>query len=344
MMSETPMQENYLSAQKKEIHYVSAKFHRRVFANLTDLIIFALVFLGLFSLIRGIISSTPDFKQKEDKMTVMRLDSGMYGQYTSGKVGDIVSYLDDDINSFSAYAKMDMAKEAVDKFIAYVGTKGVEGASKKVQDDYDTYRLSNKLVYEGVPYFVKQGNEIVRNKDCKAVAYDYFKNAYSPFIDDHCQGYLLTLVPDYLDLVRYESNLLFWAELLPAYVVAPLLVYLLPMFCFKRGRMTLGKAMYRIATVDDRLLVPTWKRTLAKFGLLYGLEILLTPFTFAIPLLVSASLMAFSKKRQTLTEYLLGLHEVDASQQKVYFSREEILLTGAAESKEPVDFKVPYED
>lgn len=334
----------YLAAHKTEIHYVTAKFHRRAFANLLDFLFFAGMFIGLFLGIRAIVMTLPSYQASENELISIRVDSGMYQKNASGRLYDVVSFLDAEENGFTGFAKMTESRAAIDKFIVYLNdTSGAE-AAKKVQDDYDSYRLSPTLLYESVPYFVKDGEDIVRNPSCSANAETYFYKAYAPFIDEHCQGYLITLVPRYLDLIHYESRVLFLGELLPAYAAAPLLTHLLPMMIFRRGRMTFGKALYRIGLVDSSLLVPKIGRTLARFAIFYFAEVLLSPFTFAIPLLVSASLMAFSKHKQGFPDYLLRLHEVDVTDDKIYFSREEIVTSGVGAYRKPVDFKNTYED
>lgn len=338
-------QPGYLAAQQTEIKYTFARFHRRVFANLLDFLIFALTFGLLFLGIRGIVITTPGYNANEESLLTMRVESGMYMRYESGKTSDTVSFLMAKENNFSGYAKMENSRRAIEQFITYVGDKADAASKAKVQEDYDAYRLNPKLAYESEAYFIKdEAGEIIRNASCKANAETYFLNAYAPFIDEHCQGYLVTLVPGYLELVRYESNILIYAELVPSFAVAPLIAYLLPMLIFRRGRMTFGKALYRIGVIDRNLLVPSLKRTFARFAIFYFAEILLSPFTFAIPMLVSASLMSFSKSHQGFPDYLLGLYEVDVSKDKIFFSREEILLSGFGPEKEPVDFQPTYED
>ena len=54
--------------------------------------------------------------------------------------------------------------------------------------------------------------------------------------------------------------------------------------------------------------------------------------------------MAFSKHKQGFPDYLLGLYEVDISQNKLYSSYEEISLDGVEGEKKPIDFKATYED
>ena len=344
-MSEEELQPRpYLEAQKTEIHYTYAPFHRRIFANLTDFLIFALTFGLFFVIIRAIVINTPDYLAKEERILTIREESGMYKKNTEGRWFDTISFLADPVNGFTGYAKMDIARESIEQFIVYIGANNSAEAAQKVQEDYDTFRLDPKRVYEGKTYFVLQEGQIVRNPECAATAEMVFNNVYTPFVDEHCQGYLVTMLPEYLALTRYETVVLVAGELLPSYLIAPILTYLVPTFGFRRGRASFGKKMYQIGVIDSRLLVPTVRRSIARFCILYFAEYLLSIATFAIPFLISATLMAFSKAHQGLPDYFLGLYEVDVSKDKIFFSREEILLSGAADNKAPVDFKPTYED
>lgn len=327
-----------------EIKYVTPKFHHRVFANLMDFILFALVTLGLFIGIRAIVTHTPDYIAKEDEILSIRKESGMY-HVEGTKSLDIVSFIDADTTGYTGYAKKAVSRDVIDHFIKYVGDKAGAESQKKVQDSYDTYRLGADLKYEGVPYFVKNdAGEIVENKECAANNEAYFHNAYGPYIDNYCQAYLITEVPGYLELGKWESATLFAGELLPAYLAGGILAYFVPTLFFRRGRMTIGKWMYRIGVADSNLLVPSFGRSFARFAIFYFAELILSPFTFAIPFLISFSLMAFSKKKQGLADYMLGLYEVDCSKSKLYFSKSEILLEGVNGEKKPVDFHPEYED
>ena len=334
----------YLQAQQAEIHYTYARFHRRVFANLLDFILCAFIFIACFVGIRAIVVSTPAYQEKENTLLSLRIDSGLYYQEDSGLTTDIVSHLNDKTANFSAFNKMMRSSEAIDKFIVFVGSRAGDIAQQKAQQDYDDYRLQEKYVYQGVHYFIVEEGKVSINPSCGASAESYYNGVFAPYIDEHCQTYLVTLVPEYLELVRFESNMLFYAELIPAYAIAPFITYLLPMLIFRRGRKTFGKALYRIGVLDSRLLVPTIPRTLARFFIFYVAEWLLTPITFAIPFLVSATLMGFSKAHQGFPDYMLRLFEVDTSNEKIYFTREEILLDGVGREKAPVDFQPRYED
>lgn len=327
-----------------QIRYTTPKFTHRVFANLMDFLLFALVTLGLFVGIRAIVVHTPAYQANAEKILSIRKESGMY-HVENGRSLNIVSYIDADTTGYTGYAKKTVARETIEKFIAYVGEVAGEQPRKKVQGSYDSYRLGETLKYQGVSYFVKNAaGAIEENRDCPAKAVDYFRLAYAPYIDNFCQAYLVTEIPGYLELTKWESAVLFAGELLPAYALGGILVYFVPTLFFRRGRMSIGKWMYRIGVADDRLLVPSFGRSLARFAIFYFAELLLAPFTFAIPFLISFSLMAFSKKKQGLPDYMLGLREIDCSKSKLYFSKAEIMLEGVGGEKKPVDFQAEYEN
>ena len=327
-----------------EIHYSCPKFHRRIFANLVDFLLFAFSFVLLFIGSRAVVTSVPFYVERNETLLAIRKESGLY-KVNGTKSVDIVSYLDDEKNQYSAYAKMTLADQAIQSFIAYVGNKASTEDSFKVQNDYDAYRLNADLAYKGIAYFVRDDSgAIVRNRNCGADNQTYFEKAYSPFIDKQCQGYLLTLVPGYLELTKFESNILFFVEIPIAFVLAGVLVYLIPPLFFKRGRKTLGKAMYQIGLVDSRLLSCSLPRYFARWSIFFFGELCLSMFSFGIPFIISFSMMAFSKKKQGFPDYLLGLFEVDTSHDKLYHSYEEISVEGVAGEKAPVDFQPTYED
>ena len=340
----TNMDEALVKETKKiHLNYSTAKFHRRVFANLTDFLIFALTFAGLFLAARAIVVATPYYQNASTAYLNLRLESGLY-MPKEGDCQDTVAYLNAAENNYSGTAKKNLSKEAIDKFFAFAAKYGTVTVQKEIQTDYDNYRLKDGFAYEGVSYFIVDAGEIVENPECQASRRQWFENVYAPFINEHLHGYLITRFPQYLELTKFETNMLIWAEIVPAYAVAGLLTYLVPPLFFKRGRMTLGKAMYRIGLVDRRLLACPFPRFMARFCIWYFAELCLSPFTLGIPFLVSFSVMAFSRKRQGFPDYMLGLHEVDVTRDKLYYSYAEISLNGVEKGKEAVDFRPTYID
>ena len=51
-------------------------------------------------------------------------------------------------------------------------------------------------------------------------------------------------------------------------------------------------------------------------------------------------MMAFSKNKQGFPDYILGLQEIDTSNNKIYYSYEEIELNDVERHKRPTDFRL----
>ena len=67
-----------MSMEPIEIRYVRPRFHRRVFANLLDIIIMAVVTVLLFMGARAIVQSAPSYVAKEEEIVACMKNSGMY--------------------------------------------------------------------------------------------------------------------------------------------------------------------------------------------------------------------------------------------------------------------------
>ena len=337
--------ESTASAGGQIIHlnYTGAKFHRRVFANLTDFIIFALMFVGLFLGIRSIIMGTPSYRAQAQSYLQLKLGSGLY-MPKDDDCQDTVAYLIDEKNNYSGYAKKNLAVQSIDKFFVFVGEQASEATVDEIKKDYDSYRLQTGFQYNGVPYFVMEAGEIKENPNCEANNRIWFENVYAPYINGHLHGYLLSRVPKYLEGARFESNIVIWAEIAPAYAFSGILTYLVPPLFLRRGRMTLGKAMYHIGLANEHLLSCSLPRYLGRFGIFYFGVLLLAPFTVGLSFLLSFSLMAFSKNKQGFPDYMMKLREIDLTRDKLYFDYAEISLDSINGSRGPVDFHPTYED
>lgn len=353
------LEEGALASENKkvEVIYYRPKFYRRILANFIDILIFILIFVGLFSLGRYIMTNSEGYKNNFNAFNKIRVDSGLYVK-DSGEIKDIITYLDGDSKNNSEY-KMKKARQAIENFIAYSHTVCSESGYTSIVNDYDSYRLKPKMIYKnkkseynGTLLFVlDEDNNVIENPELFAVGsyvpniYNYFYNkAYKPYIDKQCQGFLTTKIPNYFELTKYMALMLIFAAITPSYLLTGILVYYVPTLCFRRGRCTLGKALYRIGLVDRRVLSPTFARTTARFAILYFAVIILSVVTFGLPMLISFSLMVFSKGKQGFPDYMLGLTEIDMSRTKIYKSFDEADFDKIDSHKKAVDFRVPNFD
>ena len=340
--------------QKQEIVYYKPMFHRRVMANLLDIIIFAFIFVSSFSICRLIVSSTDTYKNNFNQLDEIRLNSGIYIKDGNDKVSDIITVLNSDTANNNQYKK-ERANLAIDTFLTYASSVCSTSDYQEIELNYREFRLNTSLTYNnsdspynGYPLFViNDNNEVVENPELFAtgayvpnIYYYYYNNAYSPYIDKNLQGYLITKIPQYYDLVKYFSNTMIFVDLLPAFLFSGIIVYYVPTLFFSRGRCTFGKALYRIGLVDQKVLSPTFARATARFAIFYFAELCLSLVTFGAPFLISFTMMVATKQKRGFPDYMLGLTEIDMSRTKIYKSYDEADLDRINSYKEPVDFKV----
>ena len=308
--------------QKIDIDYKPAKLSRRIFARITDGFIMMIVFLLSFVSIKAIYESTSCYKQVVQKMTNIRLESGLYSTKDEQVLNVVtIAYQD---KKMSNGQKKTYLEKALNNFLSYIKEESEESYDK-VLKDLNAFKLKDTLVFENKPLFIKNDNgSIIENPEgINAVVYvDKF---YAPFIDTNCNGFLVTEIPSYYEGTKYLSNLLLYLNLPLSFVVSSLLVYFVPPLLFRRGRKTLGMFFYNIGFVNKECMNLSFKQWLAKFAVFYFLELLLSIFTFAIPLLISSTLMVASKSKQNFNEYMLKIREVDTSTGKIYLNKGEIL-------------------
>ena len=327
------------------IEYELAPFHRRVLANMIDIIIMFLLFVAIYIPTNAITKATSAYKHDEDLVNQYRLDSGLFLKNDSTKTYVMYpTYYDNYANDASWYVKMNKTSESIENFIVYVGKKLDANQQAVVQKDYDEYRL--KFKYEGEPYFVLKDGKVVSNKyseydgsgTCKATNEMYYKEVYSIYAVQQCGGYLLTMFPEYKGAMQEMSNMLFFIELPIAYTLSAVLTFLVPPLIFRRGRKTLGKLLYRVGLIDKRLLSPSAGRYMGRFAILFFLELVLSFFTFGIPFILSFTLMAFSKRKQGFPDFAMSLIEIDTSKANIYFNKYEASVDQMQERKKGISF------
>ena len=361
--------ERNLETEKAEIirvEYERPKLIHRVLANFIDILLMVFVTILCFIGARAIVQSTSMYHNNDYNLRKIQLSSHLYinADRTSDspvdergfdvneyKHGDYVilytSWLAKQ-ESLTGEAKVSRSEKAINNFIAYMDT-----INHSLAEDITTFVNTKKLEKTGnyvghEHYFEKDDNtnEIIIPKDENDNPYysyqTYFKEFYRKIIDDDLiDNYLAKYVTDMKKCFKNEWNYLVFMELLPAYCLGAILVYFIPPLFIKRGRKTLGKALYHIGLVDKNVFSPTFARYLSRFAIFFFAELVLSIFTFAIPYIISFTLMVFSKKQQGFPDYMLGLQEIDTSKQKIYYNKIDALMEKAKVNKAAKDFKLP---
>lgn len=332
------IEENTIS-NEIDIHYRRPKFAHRVLANLIDLILFALAFIGLFTLSRYLVSLTPHHSKTFATVNQMRLDSGLYRE-ENGQMVDIVSYMNTS-NVLTNEGKVVLSEFSIKKFFTFEEKYLSSERYTQMSEKYDTDRLEKTYVENSVTYHLFElngDNEIVKNNEFYEGHKYVYRDFYLDYIDRYFQGYFST-TPAYYEATRILFYYLVFLDVPVSIILSIVLVYYVPTLFFRRGRKTLGKALYRIGTVDMRFLSPKFGRNTARWSL-FLLEVILGICSLGIIFILSFTMMAFSKNKQGFPDYILGLQEVDTSNNKIYFTYEEIELNDVERHKRPTDFRL----
>ena len=323
-------------AEPQKIEYFHPMFHRRIFADLIDALLMLTLAILLFVGFRAALLASPESQMRSKRMEENRSESGLYVE-SDGQFSLLSAYYPGNSDTLSSQEVMNKYEEGLTKFFTFLGGKVSSEAQNTVEADYDGFRLS--LRYDDVPYFVESGGAISKNSAATMTYQQYSDNVYRPYYSDHAEGYFTVYAPHFVEDTRYFSFYLVLIEVPCAVFVASVLVFFVPPLFFKRGRQTLGKALYKIGRVDSRFLSVKLGRYCGESAILIFAIVLFSLVSFGIPLLISFSLMAFSKKRQDFPDYMLGIEEVDLTDSKIYHCLEETELELEHQKTAHVDFR-----
>ena len=337
------------------VNYTRPRLLHRVLANLIDIFVMAVLFIGLFIGARAIVQNTSDYKKMMSEMKTIQLDSGLYvknpGNSVSGDTIDIIYYLDTykavygrefdakTTDEQEPVGKNGYAARAIDQFITYCHNNCSNDRYQELVNYYEEARLEPTL--NDIHYFEKEEGviKVTALADNANNLPAYYNNVYKKFIEKKCMPFLTANVPNYHKIVVNDYKLLLILELPVAFLLAGILTYFVPPLFFRRGRKTLGKALYHIGLIDERLLSPTFGKFLLRFLIFYFLELILSLFTIGIPYIISFSMMVFSKNKQSFPDYMMKLYVVDTSKANIYMDYVEAQLKNELHG-EAVDFQM----
>ena len=321
-----PLQE--LEQEKAEIvkvEYELPKFHHKILAKFIDIIIFIFVGICLFLASRSIVMNSGMYIYNDVTYKTIEVESALFvnsntahaGTYQFGdEVSPIITYLPKQ-DQLTYNAIVHRCHDAIMDFLYYLDPVNHQ-AAVEAKDEYIKKALALKGTILGHEnYFVKEAecdpehSEIFAdiglaiplnptNADIPYYPYqNYFNNLYKIFIGDTLiDNYLVKNFPVLRDCIKNEGKYVLFLEFPTAFVTAAILVYFIPTLIFRRGRKTLGRLLYRIGYVDPKCFSPGFWRNLLRFVIILFAELILSVVTFGLPLIISFTVMVFSKKKQ----------------------------------------------
>lgn len=326
------------SVSEIKIEYERPKFYRVVFSIILDFLICSLLALLVFIGTKEIVGSTSTYKESLEAFNSLKVESQLYVYNVKFKrYEDIVTFYNESDGYSSSQVKRDLSKR-IDGFISYMGKVLGDNVQNELKEIYNEFRLDNELIYKEAKYFVINdlGN-IVENSEAKIPSSAYVENVYKKYIDNYALGQLIARNENALNYQRYLSNVLFYIEIPLAVFLSILITFYIIPLIVNRGKRTIGKLSFGIGYINKNILSPNAKEFTFYFLWLL-LEILLSIVTFCIPLIISFSMMAFSKKRQSFAEYMLNLQIIDTYKDKIYKSKNEIVLEQENNQNDGIDF------
>ncbi len=336
------MNDNIEMNQIIEVDYVRPKFWARILANLVDILICAFMSFTLFLGTKEIVQSNNSYKKMAQLIDDYNIASGLYIKNDNDEIVTYTSYIEG-LTNINWPTKINRLKEQITFFINYIGEFDTNSIAE-VNKSYDEVRLDLKGSDEGKhPYFIKDSSGLViENTNSDGELYytnaQYFEAFYEPFFKNYLSVYLFKYAPNYASTTKTMNNLIIFLEIPVGLFLGLVITYYIFPLIFRRGKQTVGSKMFHIGYVDYRYLSPTFWRETVKF-LIFLLEVILSIFTFGIPLLISFTLMALSKKKQGFPDYMTGIEAVNTNKQKIYYDKVEILIDRAKTNKKPIDFK-----
>lgn len=318
-----------------EVNYTKASYRNRLFAFFTDLMIMVMVALGGIFLTQTIMNNVPFYKSANEKINEIQLSSHLYAErddkttkllcdylliQTDADYPKVNKQLDDALTSFYSDSKYFNQEDPKSGLYLYNTLKIPEGETS-----------SSLFIYEDDTH-----TKIVEKNDAdKKEIYNFYVKVMS----ENAVYYVIDNA-DYISASRTISLSYYFIILLVPISLSVIIFELIIPLCLRRGKKTIGKLLFKIAVLDVRGLSCSWKRYSLRFLFFFFVEFLLSVVTFTIPLIVSFSMMVFSKTGQSLHDYVLNTYVVEAPTTSVMLTEQEYI----EKSKKSKEFVLDKDD
>lgn len=334
------------NSQKINIEYARPLASRRITAAIIDFLTMALLAVIFYIISNSIAQITPSYIQANDIVDSVRHDSGLY-VHSDGIYGEsdsyeyVNEYFQDNPDEMAGSLMYQYLTNVIDGreyqihgnvgFAQYMGRYDVS-YEEEILKLFDTYRLQATI--NNVPVFDEEFN-IINGNSQKDVAL----NILCPFIQDELISYL-SYIPNYYESLTFITRSIIYIQIPIPIIFSNLIVFYIVPLCFKRDKKTLGRLLFKIGLVNKNMLYVNFKTFTLRFLIFLFVEIILSIFTFVLPLIISFTMMLVTKNKQCLHDYILNIQEIDETIDKVYYSYDEAYLDKINKDPKHVDFKL----
>ncbi len=317
-----------------EVEFKKASYKNRLFAFAIDLFCMVVTALGLMSSANAISRNFPYYKEANNNINNLQLQSHLYETRKDGTAQLMCDYynpsteeeykelnpqFDEALTTFFSDPQFFDQDDPKSGLYLYNIEKIPEGQTS-----------STLFIYEDETH-----QKIIPQESAGAKELYTF---YSNVMANNAYKYLINN-EIYIKASRtINLNFIFFDLLLPIVLSTTIFELIIPL-CFSRGKKTLGKLAFKLSVVDVRGLSCPWPRYLLRFTIFLFLEIIMSVVLF-IPLIVSFSMMVFSKRGQSFHDYVCNTYVVEASSSSICKTEEEYI----AKHNRDVNFSITKED
>ena len=315
--------------EKIELEYYKAPMSKRTFAFFFDFICMAILALGFFVAGRSILEGSEFYTSAFDTYVTLSRDSHLY----------VYEEADDHLVTITEYASVtfDEKKEEQVSFLeerlsAFYVEDPLSIFDGHGQDVYNAHKVGESAILREnkLPYFALNSASIPEAIVSSEELLPFYQEAMLL-----AQGHLGD--SDEYATASQTLSKAYNLYIIPSSIALSFIVFefLVPLIFFRRGYATLGMKTFKLALLTSGAVSPKFPRFLGRFAWMLIVEVLASMMTFGVPLFLNVGMAFIRKDGQALHDYMAGTYMVDASDQSVYFSKEEYLkLKAKAEATE----------
>ena len=289
----------------KELFYERVSVPRRIASTLFDSFCALVLTLILFFILFYSVNSTASIKYLASQREDILLSSHLYYQE------------DNEANNYKDYVlsldvDYDKKSSLLDESLSYFYSDYL-----KEEERYSS--LKEEASYQGIKLFTS-GERAEINDDYDEIYLNFYGDAFDTSLS------ILYEDEDYF----IPTRTIFWiyvACFLSSYAFSFFIFYFIVPFVFlRKTKKTFGMLLTRIAILGVDGFIISNMIFVFRFIFFYFIEVILSLFTFLIPLLVSLGFLIMSKSRQTLHDYVFNTYAVSSIGVKLFANKAQYRL------------------
>lgn len=303
-----------------EVTFNRPKYRIRMFAFLFDFLCMAIVSVLLVFAMQAIMNNVPYYKAANQTTNDIQLNSGLYVKRNDGTTKLMCDYYHPESDEEYIQCNKDL-DEALTKF--YTNPEFFDQEDPKsglylynIEKIPEGQSESGLFIYED-----ETKTTIVAKADASQKGLFEF---YTYVMAEKAVHYVINN-DAYISATRTISlTFIFLILLVPVLLSVIIFEFIIPLI-FRRGNKTLGKLLFKLSVVDNRGLACSFPRFLARFALLLFVEVIAGVISLSITVIVSFSMMVFSKTNQSFHDYVCNTYVVEAPSKSICLNEKEYL-------------------